>query len=172
MRGYPNGTMHLLAACLCPNNRFVAGKHAKPIVSRPFGTTWRNFIDEVEPQFETSQFFFVNSDPKPAVKYLGKTVMLIDERAISQAEQTGLFLKAANNTVFVGSATAGANGTVSKFYVPGGLCINFTGEAIVYADGTQLQRRGLQPDILIKPTIAGIRAGRDELLEKAIEFLS
>jgi hypothetical protein len=30
---------------------------------------------------------------------------------------------------------------------------------------------GLQPDVLARPTLAGIRAGRDEVLEKAIEYL-
>jgi len=30
---------------------------------------------------------------------------------------------------------------------------------------------GIVPDIVIKPTIKGIREGRDELLEKAIEII-
>jgi C-terminal processing protease CtpA/Prc len=55
--------------------------------------------------------------------------------------------------------------------VPGGLCISFTGEIICHPDGTQLQRRALQPDIAVKPTIAGMRAGKDEVLAKAIEYL-
>jgi hypothetical protein len=42
-----------------------------------------------------------------ATRYKGKTVMLIDERAISHSEHSGLFYKAANGTVFIGSpATA------------------------------------------------------------------
>jgi hypothetical protein len=40
-------------------------------------------------------------------RYHGKTVMLIDERTISQAEHTGLFFEAANDTKFVGSPIAG-----------------------------------------------------------------
>jgi len=168
MRGYPNGTLEEIAGRLTLKEYVLAGKHSKPVVSRPFGTTKRNFLDEVEPMFETSLFFFMGSS---STKYTGKTVMLIDDRAISQAEQTGLFLKAANDTRFVGSATTGANGTVSRFYIPGGICISFTGEIICHPDGTQLQRRGLQPDIPVKPTIAGIRAGKDEVLEKAIEYL-
>ena len=37
--------------------------------------------------------------------YRGRTVMLIDERAISQSEHTGLFFEAANGTTFIGSPT-------------------------------------------------------------------
>jgi C-terminal processing protease CtpA/Prc len=98
--------------------------------------------------------------------------MLIDERAISQAEHTGLFLESANGTKFVGSPTNGANGDVTNFSVPGGIFISFTGQAVRHLDGRQLQRVGLQPDIPVTPTIKGIQAGRDEVLEKAIEYLS
>jgi C-terminal processing protease CtpA/Prc len=40
-----------------------------------------------------------------------------------------------------------------------------------FADGRQLQRVGVHPHIMVRPTIAGIRAGRDEVLEAAIEHL-
>jgi hypothetical protein len=36
----------------------------------------------------------------------------------------------------------------------------------------QLQQIGLQPKIPVKPTIKGIRAGKDEVLEAAIKYLS
>jgi C-terminal processing protease CtpA/Prc len=169
MRGYPQVTQGAIAARLTSKEHVIAGIHSKPVVSRPFGTTTRNFRDEVKPQFETSEFLLTEL-PSP-FQYTGKTVMLIDDRAVSQAEQTGLFLKAANGTKFIGSASAGANGTMTNFNVPGGLSISFTGEIICHPDGTQLQRLGLQPDVFVKPTIAGIRAGKDEVLEKAIEYL-
>jgi hypothetical protein len=35
----------------------------------------------------------------------------------------------------------------------------------------QLQRVGLVPDVEVRPTIAGIRAGRDEVLERAVSYL-
>ena len=73
--------------------------------------------------------------------------MLIDERAISQAEHTGLFFKAANNTTFVGSSTIGANGDVTTFLLPGGLRVSFTGHDVRWPDGRQLQRIGLVPDV-------------------------
>ena len=40
-----------------------------------------------------------------------------------------------------------------------------------HADGRQLQRVGLQPQVPVSPTIAGIRAGRDEVLEAALKYV-
>lgn len=97
--------------------------------------------------------------------------MLIDERTISQAEHTGLFFEAANGTKFVGTPTSGANGDVTSFSVPGGIRITMTGHEVRHADGRQLQRIGLEPHVRVAPTIAGIAAGRDEVLERAVEFI-
>lgn len=104
-------------------------------------------------------------------RYHGKTVLLIDERTISQAEHTGLFFEAANNTKFIGSPTQGANGDVTNFSVPGGIYVRFSGQGVWHADGRQLQRVGLQPDVEVGPTLAGIRAGKDEVLDKAVDYL-
>ena len=42
---------------------------------------------------------------------------------------------------------------------------------VYYPDGTQTQRIGIVPDIEIKPTIKGIKEGRDEVLERAIQYI-
>ena len=98
--------------------------------------------------------------------------MLIDERTISQAEHTGLFFEAAAGTKFVGGPTAGANGDVTTLLLPGGLRFLFSGHDVRHADGRPLQRVGLVPDVSVAPTISGLRAGRDEVLERAVEYLS
>jgi C-terminal processing protease CtpA/Prc len=40
-----------------------------------------------------------------------------------------------------------------------------------HADGRRLQRVGIFPDIEIRPTIEGIRSGKDEILERAVELI-
>jgi len=80
--------------------------------------------------------------------------------------------EAANGTKFIGSRTAGANGDVTRLTVPGGITISFSGQEIRHADGRPLQRVGLIPDLEVKPTITGIRAGRDEVLERALEYVN
>jgi C-terminal processing protease CtpA/Prc len=120
---------------------------------------------------EVLETFFELLPRSDKSRYHGRTVMLIDERAVSQAEEVGLFFEMANGTKFIGSATAGANGDVTTLSVPGGIYVRFTGQAVLHADGRQLQRVGLQPDVEVHPTLAGIRAGTDEVLEKAIDYL-
>jgi len=90
--------------------------------------------------------------------YRGKTVMLFDDRAQSQSEATAALLRAVHGTVFVGSATAGANGEGSNFSVPGGLSIGLTGMGVIRADGTSVQRIGERPDIEAAGSSAALRA--------------
>jgi C-terminal processing protease CtpA/Prc len=104
-------------------------------------------------------------------RYRGHTVMLVDERTQSQAEHTGLFFRTANGTTFIGSPTAGANGDVVGFAVPGGISLRFSGQGVTWMDGSQLQRVGLRPDVTSRPTIAGVRAGRDEVLDRALDWV-
>jgi C-terminal processing protease CtpA/Prc len=68
----------------------------------------------------------------------------------------------------VGSTTAGADGDVSPFSLPGGLHTQISGIGIFYPDKTPTQRVGITPDLVVRPTVAGIRAGRDEVLDAAI----
>ena len=159
MRGYPNGTAWSIAPRLAKTEQPVAASFAKPLRLGP-GPRDRQTFD-----------FDQRVPPRRGAPYTGKTVMLIDERAISQAEHTGLFLKAANGTTFVGSPTNGANGDVTRFRLPGGIRVGFTGQAVRHPDGTQLQRRGLQPDVEARPTIESIRRGEDAVLQTAIDYL-
>jgi C-terminal processing protease CtpA/Prc len=118
-------------------------------------------------------YFFEQQLPKSEKPvYRGKVVVLIDDRAISQSEHSCLFFEAANGATFIGSTTAGANGDVTTFPLPGDLNVYFTGHDIRHADGRQLQRVGIQPDISVEPTIEGLRAGRDEVLDRAIQFIN
>ena len=55
--------------------------------------------------------------------------------------------------------TAGADGNVSQINLPGGIQTYFSGLGIFYPDGTPTQRIGIVPDIEVKPTLAGLRAG-------------
>ena len=104
-------------------------------------------------------------------KYAGRTVILINELTQSEAEATALLFEAANGTRFVGSPSAGANGDITSTCLPGDVCVSFSGHEVRHADGRPLQRVGLKPDVEVRPTLAGLRAGRDEVLDRAIRYL-
>jgi C-terminal processing protease CtpA/Prc len=103
-----------------------------------------------------------------APRYTGRVVILVDETSISQPEFTAMALRAAPGAMVVGSTTAGADGNVSVVPLPGGLTTNITGIGVFYPDRSPTQRIGILPDLEVRPTIAGIRDGRDEVLEAAV----
>lgn len=103
--------------------------------------------------------------------YKGKLIVIVNEITQSSAEYTAMAFRAGDNTTVIGSTTAGADGNVSTIYLPGGLRTLISGIGIYYPNGEETQRVGIVPDIEVKPTIKGIRNGKDELLEKAIELI-
>ncbi|HEV7921159.1 MAG TPA: S41 family peptidase [Thermoanaerobaculia bacterium] len=157
MRGYPNAVAYPMIGRFNTRGAKVGAIFRRKLVQAPIG-------NETDFTIEFRQELPQSSKPK----YAGTTFMLVDERTISQAEHTGLWLQAASGTRFVGSQTAGADGDVTWFYLPGALRVNMTGHDVRHADGRQLQRVGLVPEVKVAPTVAGIRAGRDEELEAAV----
>jgi C-terminal processing protease CtpA/Prc len=100
--------------------------------------------------------------------YAGRVVVLVDETSLSQAEYTAMAFRAGSKAIVVGSTTAGADGNVSPFALPGGLRTAISGIGVFYPDKRPTQRIGIVADVEVRPTIAGIRAGRDEVLEEAV----
>ena len=100
--------------------------------------------------------------------YAGKIVILADESSLSQAEYTTMAFRAARGAIVVGSPTAGADGNVSPFALPGGVRTMISGIGVFYPDKKPTQRLGVVPNVEIKPTLEGIREGRDEVLEEAL----
>ncbi len=157
MRGYPNNTFFVIAPRLTAEPRIAALIDTPLVGHGESAQAFESMVQTIEP---------ASGEP-----YRGRTVMLIDERSMSQAEHMGLYLKAANGTTFVGSRTSGADGQITSVALPGGIAVGFTGQRVRSPDGRQLQRIGLIPDVEVKSTIAGIRSGRDEELEAALQML-
>lgn len=104
-------------------------------------------------------------------KYAGRTIVLVDERTQSEAENAALAFDAISNAKFVGSVTAGTNGSVSSLVLPGNIPVRFTASAVRHADGRQVQGVGLEPDTLVARTIRGLSEGKDEVLLRAIALV-
>ena len=103
--------------------------------------------------------------------YAGQVVIPVNELSQSQAEYTTMALRAVPGAKVVGSTTAGADGNVSTIILPGNINTWISGLGVYYPDGRETQRVGIVPDVVVTPTIQGIRAGRDELLERAEQLI-
>jgi C-terminal processing protease CtpA/Prc len=97
--------------------------------------------------------------------------VLTNESAQSYAEGVSANLKAICNATIIGSPTAGANGGVAGFNIPGNITLCFSQLGMLLPNGKSFQRYGVQPDIFVQPTIKGIQAGKDEVLDRAIKFI-
>lgn len=119
------------------------------------------------------EFTFTNAleIAKSEKTYKGKLIVLVNELSQSQAEYTAMAFRAGANTTIIGSTTAGADGNVSTIMLPGGMRTMISGIGIYYPDGKETQRVGIVPDIVVEPTIKGLKEGKDELMEKAVEII-
>ncbi len=105
-------------------------------------------------------------------QYSGRIVALIDRNTGDDAERLCLMLSAAGDVVFVGTPSGGDAGEVTSTVLPGGIQVMFTGSDIRYPDGRPLHTTGIRSDITVEPTVEGIRQGRDEILDAAVEYLT
>ena len=108
--------------------------------------------------------------PQPPA-YMGRIVILVDENSQSQSEYTAMAFRAVTGATVVGSTTAGADGNISPLPLPGGLRTMISGIGVFYPDKRPTQRVGIIADVHASPTMDGILAGRDEVLETAIRVI-
>jgi C-terminal processing protease CtpA/Prc len=110
--------------------------------------------------------------PPMPPRWTRNAAFVIDGRAISYAETYMGIVEAFGLGDIVGEATAGTNGNVNSFTLPGGYAIGFTGMKVRKHDGSEHHGTGIVPSVPVARTIGGIAAGRDELLEAAVELVA
>lgn len=98
--------------------------------------------------------------------------ILFNEQTQSQAEFSVMTFELHSKAVKIGSQTSGADGNICYAYLPGGFTTVLTGMGVFYPDrSTPTQRIGIVPDFEVKPTISGVKEGKDEVLDYAINYL-
>ena len=161
LRGYPNSNGEIISHLMKAGDTTEAWMYIPKIVhpdqqkSKSYTTAnWKGFFE-------------------PTLPYLGnkKVVVITDGKAISYAESLMGFVKGYKLATIVGQPTAGTNGNFNMFNLPGEIEIRWTGMKVVKHDGSQLYGIGVLPDVYVQKTVRGIREGRDEFLEKAIEIV-
>jgi C-terminal processing protease CtpA/Prc len=160
MRGYPDG---LNAGALLPHLMREPGTSAQwiiPVTTRP---------DRVDVRWYRAPGWPL----QPVAPYLAaRRVFITDGRAISYAESVMGIVEAYRLGEIVGDATAGTNGNVNPLPLPGDYSLGWTGMRVLKHDGSQHHGVGIRPTIPVERTRAAVAAGRDELLEKALEVVT
>lgn len=159
MRGYPKGGAERLLSHLS-DEPLQSAKWMVPRVLYP---------DHVEPVgYATSgRWYLAPQSPR----FRGKAVFLTHAGAISYGESVMGIVEHYRLGEIVGRPTAGANGNVNPFNLPGGYRITWTGMRVVKHDDRQHHLIGILPTVPLERTLAAVREGRDEYLEKALAIL-
>lgn len=155
MRNYPSDLLYHIADYIMPHR---TGCTRTTTVVRDFpGVIRWNDIQ-----------YFGNENPN---YYKGKIMVLINEKTVSMGESIVAILRHCPDVILVGSPTAGSDGPVSTFVLPGGVHVRFTGEGFYFADKKAIQNVGIIPDVNVRVTKRGIDSNTDELLQKALDIL-
>ncbi|MBN2466166.1 hypothetical protein JXD38_11150 [candidate division WOR-3 bacterium] len=159
IRGYPGFTVQLALCARLIDRPIKSAIYEVPIVSG---------YDREEHVWSIGQY---EVKPDPKVHYGGPVVVLVNEKTFGGAEDVCIYLRNAERVTFVGGTTAGCNGNRAWLSLPGGGRLWFTGMRVKFGDGRPFQNIGVVPEVPAAPTVEGVRAGRDELLEKGLEVL-
>lgn len=157
LRGYPSLSTVVLAHLT--GKPVSSARWHVPIVTRP--------------DREGMDFDFSNWDVEPEEPRLrAKVAFLTDGRAISYAETYLGIVEHYKLAEIVGSPTAGTNGNINPFQLPGGYNIVWTGMKVLKHDGSRHHGVGILPTVPAEPTRTGIAAGRDDVLEKGLSVVA
>jgi C-terminal processing protease CtpA/Prc len=128
-----------------------------------------NIPNPARPDREGMTFVISDWSVAPSAPFIDHVVFLTDGRAVSAAETFMGIVEAHKLGPIVGGATAGTNGNINPFYVPGNFLIWWTGMKVLKPDGSRHHGIGILPTVQAPRTFAGVAAHRDEVLEAGIE---
>lgn len=72
----------------------------------------------------------------------------------------------------VGARSGGTNGSFNRSHLPGGYRLMWTGQRVLKHDGSPLHGVGVAPTVPAARTREGVAAGRDEIVERAVEVVA
>jgi len=158
LRGYPGANINFLISHLLTQN--------------DTSKMWMRIPQIIYPDQENIVGYKTSGwEIKPQTPHLNaKIIFIVNGRAISYAESFMSFIEHYKLATIIGQPTAGTNGNINPLSMPGQYRITWTGMKVVKHDGSQHHGIGIQPTIFLRRTIKGVREGRDEFLEKAIEL--
>lgn len=157
LRGYPTGNHNLI------NYLLKAGEDTK----------WMFVPKTAYPDQKNVEFYGMGWDMKPQKPNIkAKVIFITDGRAISYAESYMGFIKDFKLATIIGQPTAGTNGNINPFSLPGGYSVSWTGMLVKNHDGTQHHIKGVVPDIHLERTVEGLVAGKDEFYDEALRLIS
>lgn len=105
-------------------------------------------------------------------RFRGPIALLVDSRCISAGEGWASWFVATKRARLFGEATAGASSRKRTYTLKNGLyTVTFPVKAHTGFLDRPIERRGLEPDVVVRPNARDLAAGRDTVLEAARRYL-
>lgn len=105
-------------------------------------------------------------------RWTGPIVILTDARTISAAEGWASWFRATGRATFVGETTAGASSRKTEIELADGRWrARIPTKAYAGFLDRPIERRGIEPDLAVRPRADDLAAGRDTALEAAVALL-
>ena len=123
------------------------------------------------PDYEQVTYKKMGWDLEPRQPFLSaKMIFIVDSRAMDYAETILSYIEHHKLGIIVGQPTAGTCGSANSFYLLGKYLLRWTGIKFVKPGGSLLHGKGIIPGVRAVRTLEGVKAGRDELFEKALSL--
>lgn len=126
--------------------------------------TW---AEQQEVTYEESSWTLEPSAPRLSAT----TAFLIDERTAGPCETVLGMVEAYELGALVGQRTAGCSGSLHTLTLPGGYEVTWTATMVLRRDKGRHYGIGIEPTVPVTRTLAGVQAGRDEMLETAVRLV-
>lgn len=111
---------------------------------------------------------FWTIEPK-APRLRAKAAFLVDGRVDGYGETLLGMIEEYRLGEIVGSRSGGNNGSPNRCHLPGGYRLMWTGQRVLKHDGSPLHGVGVAATVPASRTREGVAAGRDEIVERAVE---
>ncbi len=141
------------------------------LIDSTVSSTWWNIPQIIYPNQKKVTFHKSNWSLQPELpRFTSKSIIITAPCVVSSGETEMGIIDHYNLATTIGEPTAGCNGNVNWINLPCGYNVMWTGMKVLKHDGSQHHLIGFQPDYPMERTIQGVKDGRDEILEKAIEI--
>jgi len=156
VRGYPKEDVTFILQHLT-NDTLKSNKFLVPVLTRPNST-----------RLDTAKGWIL---PPMEPKIYCRVIFLTDAHAISYAESFMGIVENYKLGLIFGENTAGTNGNVNNYVLPGSYNIMWTGMKVIKNDDSNLHGVGIIPTMKISKTIKSLKNGEDAVYLEALKFL-
>jgi carboxyl-terminal processing protease len=148
---------------------YGAYRQLENIVPKDSQTEGLKTLIDNSAQLEQVQIYLANKLIQPSNPiYKGRVIVLTNFDCASACEDFVMPLKISGRAEIYGTATRGSTGQPYMYEFSNGMGFRISAKRAYLPDGSQFEGVGITPTVLIEPTAADVKSGKDPVLERAI----